>query len=477
MHQVITSPLALTVARAQFGFTVAFHIIFPAFSIGLAAYLAVTNAAWVFTRKQVYLDIFKYWVKIFAVVFSIGVVSGLVMEYQIAFAWSGFTGSVGPVLGPLFAYEVVSAFFLEAGFLGIMLFGRKRVGEKLHLLATCMVSLGTTISMGWILTANSWMQSPTGFTIGKDGRFIPHNWFDVVFNPTSPYEWSHMGLAAYISTAMVVSAVASFHLLRNSQNPVTRKMFSMAMWMLVIVLPCQAFIGDSAGREVWQTQPIKLAAMEGDFNTNAGQALHLFGWPVRETDGKGRLLWDLKIPHLGSYIVTHNGKGVIEGLNSYPQRDWPVLWTTFWGFRIMVGLWTLMLAYSLYGLYSRYRRDFYTRKYLHWAGMALGPAGFATIIAGWITTETGRQPWLVYGVLRTSQAVAPLTVGQVVWSLAVIVIIYFAVFGTGIVYILRMMGREPQVGEPEPRNDKPLRAAGRHKLHQPEQRPDPQPAE
>jgi cytochrome d ubiquinol oxidase subunit I len=474
MHQVITSPLALTVARAQFGFTVAFHIIFPAFSIGLAAYLAVTNGAWVFTKNTVYLDIFKYWVKIFAVVFTIGVVSGLVMEYQIAFAWSGFTGSVGPVLGPLFAYEVISAFFLEAGFLGIMLFGRKRVGETLHLAASCMVSLGTSISMGWILTANSWMQSPTGFTVGKGGRLIPNNWFDIVFNPTSPYEWLHMGLAAYISTAMVVSAVASFHLLHNTQNPVTRKMFSMAIWMLVIVLPIQALIGDAAGREVWETQPLKLAAMEGDFTTHAGQPLHLFGWPDRKA---GKLLYDVKVPKLGSLIVTHSLNGAIEGLKSYPKRDWPVLITTFWGFRVMVGLWALMFAYSLYSVFCRFRKRFYTDRPLHWAGVLLGPAGFATIIAGWIVTETGRQPWLVYGVLRTSQAVAPLTLGQVVWSLSVIVVIYFAVFGTGIVYTLRLMAKEPQIGEPEPKDEKPLRVEGRYKLHQPERRPNPQPAE
>ncbi len=477
MHPAIISPLALDLARSQFGFTIAFHILFPAFSIGLAAYLATLEGLWLATKKPVYIDAYKYWLKIFAVVFAIGVVSGLVMAYEVGANWSGYSNKAGPILGPLLAYETLTAFFLEAGFLGIMLFGMQRVGPKLHFAATCLVSFGTLISASWILSANSWMQTPQGYAIAPDGRFVPANWFKIIFNPTFPYEWSHMVLAAFLSTALAVGAVGAFHLLRNNQNPVARLMLSMAMWMIVAVAPLQGLVGDEAGRQVWETQPAKLAAMEGDFSTRAGQPLHLFGLPDHHA---GKLLYNIQLPDLGSLIITHKLDGVVQGLNAFPKQDWPVLVTTFWGFRIMVGLWGLMLALSLARLFLRFRGRLYKTRWLQKAAMLMGPAGFITIIAGWTVTETGRQPWSVYGLLRTAQSVSPLTLGEVAWSFAVIILLYIAVFGAGIWYVLALMAHEPVLGEPPPRDDAPLRTHGPRGLHDPGQREHgqrPQPAE
>ena len=467
MGSAVTSPLALALARSQFGFTIAFHIIFPAFSIGLAAFLATVEGMWLLTKKPVYLDIYKYWLKIFAVAFAIGVVSGLVMEYQLGADWSGYTDKVGSILGPLFAYETMTAFFLEAGFLGIMLFGMERVGPRLHFAATCLVSIGTLISATWILSANSWMQTPAGYVIGPHGRFIPKNWAAIILNRTFPFEFGHMVIAAFLSTALVVAAVGAYHLLHNSQNPVTRIMFSMAMWMIVVVTPIQGFVGDAAGRGVWETQPIKLAAIEGDFDTRAGQPLHLIGWPDAKAD---KLLGNVQIPDLGSIIISHQLHGLIKGLDAFPKKDWPVLVTTFWGFRIMVGLWGLMLLLGFAGLFQRWRRRLYIAPWLHRAAVLMGPAGFITIVAGWTVTETGRQPWTVYGLLRTTQSVAPLTLSELVWSLAVIVLLYIVIFGSGFRYILALMAKEPVPGEPAPRDDAPLRTHGPKGVHDPGQR-------
>ncbi|BAJ81632.1 MULTISPECIES: cytochrome ubiquinol oxidase subunit I [Acidiphilium] len=464
--------LALVLARAQFGFTIAFHIMFPAFSIGLAAYLAVLELMWLVTKRPVYLDAYRYWLKIFAVIFAIGVVSGLVMAYEVGANWAGYSAKVGPILGPLLAWETMSAFFLEAGFLGIMLFGMSRVGPKLHFAATALVSIGTLISASWILAANSWMQTPRGYALAPDGAFIPKNWLAIIFNPTFPYMWLHMVLAAFIATALAVGAVGAFHLLRNPKNPVSRLMFSMAMWLLTIAVPVQGFVGDESGRATMTDQPLKLAAMEGDFHTRAGQALHLFGWPSRSL---GRLLYDVKIPDLGSLIITHKLHGVVQGLDAFPKSDWPVLIPTFWGFRVMVGLWSLMLLLALGALALRRGGRLYENAWFKRFAVAMGPAGFLTIIAGWVVTETGRQPWTVYGVLRTVQSASPLTLGEIVWSFGIIIVLYTLVFGVGIRYVLGLMAHEPTVGEPPLRDDKPLRSHGPHRLHDPA--PAPSPAE
>jgi cytochrome d ubiquinol oxidase subunit I len=456
--------LALTLARAQFGFTIAFHIMFPAFSIGLASFLAVLEGCWLVTRKAMFLDAYKYWLKIFSVVFAMGVVSGLMMAYEVGANWSGYSEKVGPILGPLLAYETMTAFFLEAGFLGIMLFGLERVGPKLHFLATALVSIGTLISASWILAANSWMQTPQGYMIDAKGDFEPTNWLAIIFNPSFPYREVHMVIAAYLATAFAVGAVSAWHLLRGHQQAVVRLTFSMAMWMAAIVTPIQIYVGDEQGRNTLSYQPAKVAAIEGDFNSGV-QGLNLIGWPDVKA---GKMVDGLAIPHLGSLILTHQWDGTIKGLNDFPRNDWPVVVVTFFAFRIMVGLGMLMFATGLLSLWLRLRRRLYTARWFLWLATAMAPAGFIAIVAGWTTTETGRQPWTVTGLLRTADSVSPLSLGEVATSFVVIFLIYTVVFGAGIRYLLGMMAVPPMAGEPPPSADKPLRSAGRQVLAEPQ---------
>ncbi len=452
----LASPSAVDVARAQFGFVIAFHIIFPAFSIGLASYLAVLEGMWLWTGRDLYIDAFKYWLKIFAMIFAVGVVSGLVMAYEIGANWGGYADKVGPVLGPLLAYETLTAFFLEAGFLGIMLFGMQRVGKRLHFAATCLVSLGTLISATWILAANSWMQTPAGTVIGANGQFIPQDWLKIIFSPSAPYRWVHMIMACYLATAFMVGGVGAFHLLRNNKNTIARLMFSMALWMAAIVTPLQILAGDTQGDNTLQYQPAKIAGMEGDFHTGV-QALHLIGWP---SVARGRVLYDVAIPHLGSLILTHHWNGIVKGLDAWPQAQWPVVDVEFFAFRIMVALGFAMFGLGLLSLWLRARRRLYETRWFQFLTIAMAPAGFIAIIMGWMTTETGRQPWTVYGLLTTAQSASPVTLPEVVASFAIIIVVYSVVFGSGIVYVLHLMAQEPRHNEQPPREDAPLRSHG-----------------
>jgi cytochrome d ubiquinol oxidase subunit I len=304
-------------ARIQFAFTVSFHIVFPAFSIGLASYLAVLNGLWIKTRDKTYLTLFNYWKKIFAVAFGMGVVSGIVMSYQFGTNWSVFSDRAGPVIGPLMAYEVLSAFFLEAGFLGIMLFGRQRVGEGLHMFATAMVAFGTLMSATWILSVNSWMQTPAGFSIADNGQFVPEDWWAIVFNPSFPYRLVHMVLAAYLTTALVVGAVGAWHLLRDKADREAKRMFSMAMWMAVIVTPIQIYAGDLHGLNTLEHQPAKVMAMEGHYDNHPnGAPLILFGIPNAQ---ERRIDYALEIPKLSSLILKHDLNAPLYGLDTVPD--------------------------------------------------------------------------------------------------------------------------------------------------------------
>jgi cytochrome d ubiquinol oxidase subunit I len=449
--------LAVLLARGQFGFTIAFHILFPAFSIGLASYLAVLEVLWLITGREAYMAAFRYWLKIFSVGFAMGVVSGLVMAYEIGANWSGYSFKAGPILGPLLAWETLTAFFLEAGFLGIMIFGLERVGKKLHMFATSMVAIGTLISATWILMANSWMQTPVGFAIGKNGEFVPTDWLAICFNPSFPFRWVHMVIAAYMSVAFVVGAVGAFHLLRDRRNEVARLMFSMAMWMAALGMPVQILAGDAQGRNTLEYQPAKIAAMEGDFTTQAGQPLVLFGLP---NVAKARNDYEIAIPKIGSMILTHSLDGSVKGLDAFPKKDWPAVFVTFWAFRVMVGMGMLMFLLGLVSLWLRFRRRLFDTPLFHRAAMVMGPAGFICILAGWTTTETGRQPWTVYGVLRTADSVAPVTVHMLLFSCILIVAIYTVVFGAGIRYLLAMMANPPSLSEAPPANDPPQRTQG-----------------
>jgi len=449
---------AVELARAQFAFTMSFHIVFPAFSIGLASYLAVLEALWLWTGRAVFLDLFKYWLKIFAIAFGMGVVSGIVMSYQFGTNWSAFADKTGPVIGPLMAYEVLTAFFLEAGFLGVMLFGLERVGPRLHFTATLMVAVGTLISAFWILSANSWMQTPAGYAVNADGQFVAVDWLKVIFNPSFPYRLVHMVLAAYLTTAFVVGGVGAFHLLRDRQVAGTRVMFSMAMWMAALVAPLQILAGDAHGLNTLEHQPAKVMAMEGHYQSHPdGAPLILFGLP---NQAAGRVDGAIEIPKLSSLILKHKLDAPMAGLDTVPRADWPPVPITFWSFRIMVGLGFLMMATGLLSLWARWRGTLFHWRFLHRLAVAMAPAGFVAVLAGWITTETGRQPFTVYGVLRTLESASPLAAPAVGSSLLAFVIVYFAVFSVGVVYILRLMAQPPHPGERGPASDMPARAAG-----------------
>lgn len=450
--------LALLLARWQFAFTVSFHFIFPAFSIGLASYLAVLEALWLRTRKGVYANLYRYWLKIFAITFAMGVVSGIVLSYQIGTNWSVFSDKAGPVIGPPMAYEVLTAFFLEAGFLGVMLFGINKVGERIHFAATCMVAVGTSISAFWILSVNSWMQTPTGYTFNAAGQFVPAgSWWDIIFNPSFPYRLAHTVTAAYLTTALVVGAVGAWHLLRDRQNPGARKMFSMAMWMLAIVAPIQIAIGDFHGLNTLEHQPQKVMAMEGHYDSHPeGAPLILFGIPNAQ---EKRIDYPIQIPGASSLILLHDPRAPLAGLDTIPDEDEPPVSIVFWSFRIMVGLGLLMAVLGLFSLVARARKQLYEWPSLHRFALLMGPAGFVAVIAGWVTTEVGRQPFTVYGLLRTADSVAPLAAPAVAASLTAFVIVYFAVFGVGTWYILKLMSHAPQPGETTPAQA-PIRSAG-----------------
>jgi cytochrome d ubiquinol oxidase subunit I len=387
-----------------------------------------------------------------------GVVSGIVMSYQFGTNWSVFSDKTGPVIGPLMAYEVLTAFFLEAGFLGVMLFGLDRVGKRLHFLATLMVAIGTLFSAFWILSANSWMQTPAGHAVNSAGQFVPADWWAVIFNPSFPYRLVHMVLAAYLTTAFVVGAVGAWHLLRDARAEGPRVMFSMAMWMAALVAPIQIFAGDQHGLNTLEYQPAKVMAMEGHFQSHPdGAPLILFGWPDQNA---GEVKYSIEIPKASSLILKHSLDAPLAGLDTIKRADWPNVPLVFWSFRIMVGLGFLMLGIGLLSLFARWRGKLYHWPWLHRFALAMGPAGFIAVLAGWTTTEAGRQPWTVYGMLRTADSASPLAAPAVATSLLAFVIVYFIVFGMGVYYLLRLMAHPPHHGEEGPRSDMPARASG-----------------
>ncbi|AKA81007.1 cytochrome D ubiquinol oxidase subunit I [Pseudomonas synxantha] len=433
---------ALDLARIQFAFTVSFHIIFPAITIGLASFLAVLEGLWLKTNNAVYKDLYHFWSKIFAVNFGMGVVSGLVMAYEFGTNWSRFSDFAGSITGPLLTYEVLTAFFLEAGFLGVMLFGWNRVGRGLHFFSTVMVAIGTLISTFWILASNSWMQTPQGFSI-VDGRVMPLDWFAIVFNPSFPFRLAHMAIAAFVATAFFVGSSAAWHLLRNNDTPAVRKMLSMAMWMALIVAPIQAIVGDAHGLNTLEHQPAKIAAIEGHWE-NVGDGatpLVLFGIPDMQAE---KTRFAIEVPYLGSLILTHSLDKQIPALKSFPKGDRPNSTIIFFSFRIMAGLGMLMILTGLLGFALRRNGALYRNRLFLRLVLFMGPAGLIAMLAGWITTEVGRQPWVVYGLMRTADAASNHSVTQLSISLALFVLIYFSVFAVGIGYMMKLVRKGPQ---------------------------------
>ncbi|MEO5325616.1 cytochrome ubiquinol oxidase subunit I [Mesorhizobium sp. CC13] len=453
---------ALELARIQFGFTISFHIIFPAITIGLASYLAVLEGLWLWKRDTVYRDLYHFWSKIFAVNFAMGVVSGLVMAYQFGTNWSYYSAFAGSVTGPLLAYEVLTAFFLEAGFLGVMLFGWNKVGPGLHFFSTVMVAIGTLISATWILASNSWMQTPQGFEI-VNNVVVPVNWFEVIFNPSFPYRLAHMTVAAFLATALFVGASGAWHLLRGNDNSRVRTMLSMAMWMLLFTAPVQIVIGDLHGLNTLKYQPAKIAAIEGHWENKPGEGvpLILFGWPDMKNE---TTRFALEVPNLGSLILTRKWDGQFPGLKEFAPEDRPNSTVVFWSFRIMVGLGMLMLLLGVWGAWLRWRNRMYEARFFLRFAIWMGPAGLIAILAGWYTTEIGRQPWIVYGVMRTADAVSNQSALSMSVTLIVFIVVYFIVFGTGVRYMLKLVGKGPEDHEQESPDDtgrpaRPLSAA------------------
>jgi cytochrome d ubiquinol oxidase subunit I len=436
----------LILSRIQWGWVIAWHILMPAFTVGLASYIAVLEGLFFFTGRDHWFRISRFWTRIFAVSFGMGVVSGIVLPFQFGTNWSRFSDITANVISPMLAYEDLMAFFLEAGFLGVLLFGRKLVPAWVHFFAALMVAFGTLFSAFWIITVNSWMQTPSGYQIA-DGRFFPTNWGEIVFSPSLPYRFAHNTVAFYITTAFVVLGVGAYFI-RSARAPAEgRIMMRMALTLLIILVPLQGFLGDQHGLNDEQYQPTKLAAMEGDWNTRDGMPETLFAIPDQK-DAKN--LWSLDVPHLGSLILTHSWNGRVVGLNAFPRKDWPPVVPVFFAFRIMIGLWAIMLATVVWGLVMLYlRRAFVSALFLRWAQI-VAPIGFITVLAGWTVTEVGRQPWTVYGLLRTADSVTPSLSGtDVLVSLLCYGAVYLLMYPTGIavmVGIVRHGLSEPASG-------------------------------
>jgi cytochrome d ubiquinol oxidase subunit I len=426
-------------ARVQFAFTISFHIIFPSFTIGLAAYIATLELLWVTTGREHFLRISRFWTKIFAVSFAMGVVSGIVLSYQFGTNWSRFSVVAGNVIGPLMGYEVLSAFFLEATFLGILLFGEKRVPRWLHVTSAIVVAIGTAVSAFWILSANSWMHTPAGHEM-RDGVAYPVDWFAIVFNPSFPYRFAHMLNAAYLTTGFCVLAVAARYLLAGRHVEESRTMMRMAIGLLIILAPAQLIIGDQHGLNTLKYQPMKIAAMEGHWDGSKPGDFHIIAWPDEKA---GNNWFAISIPRVASILLTHDPNGLFPGLNSVPPQDRPPVWSVFYAFRIMVGIGLLMIAAAVTGAWLWKRGALFTTRWYLTIISRGWWIGFVAVLCGWLVTESGRQPWLVHGVLRTADAISPVPAAAVATSLALFVLVYGVVFSAGIYFINRLINNGP----------------------------------
>lgn len=438
---------AVELARLQFAFTIGFHILWPTLTIGLACFIALLSGLWWRTGAIVYRDLMRFWTRIFALAFGIGVTTGIVLSYQIGANWSGYSRAVSNVLGPLFMYEVLTAFFLEAGFIGILLFGEGRVGRGLHFFACCMVAFGTLVSSTWILSANSWMQTPAGAELGPDGVFRVVDWGAVILNPSFPYRLAHMVCASFGTSAFVVAGVSAFHLWRGQYPAASRIAFSLALWLALVLMPLQIVIGDLHGRNTLVHQPTKLAAIEGLWETTSGAPATLLAWPSM---AEGRNRFALKIPKLASLYLTHSWNGEVEGLKAVPPVDWPNVPLVFFAFRVMVGVALVLLATAAAGALLRWRGQLYTTRWFQFVAMAVTPLGFVAVLAGWTTTEAGRQPWVIYGHLRTADAASPVTAAAVTATLVVFVLLYNLLLAAFLFFAARIVLRGPTAAEGPP---------------------------
>jgi cytochrome bd ubiquinol oxidase subunit I len=430
---------ALLLSRLQFAWVVAWHILLPAFTVGLASYIAVLEGLHLFTGRDVYVRVSQFWIRIFAVSFGLGVVTGIVMPFQFGTNWSRFSDAAADVISPLLAYEGLTAFFLEAAFLGVLLFGRNRVPPAIHFVAALMVAAGTLFSTFWIIAVNSWMQTPTGHEI-IDGRFFPRDWFDIIFSPSFPYRLAHTVTAFYVTTAFVVLGVGAYTI-RRGRVEEGRVMFTMAGLLLTVLVPLQVVIGDLHGLNTRDHQPAKLAAIEAIWDTQAGAPLTLFAIPDQEGERNRAVI---EIPKIGSLILTHEMDGVVRGLKEWPKEDRAPVAIVFFAFRIMVGIGLLMFGVVLLGWLLHWTNRLFTSFWFLRLCEFTMPLGFLAILAGWTTTEVGRQPWTVYGLMRTADSVTPsLTPLDVALSLALYVVVYLMIYPVALLFIVRIVRAGP----------------------------------
>ncbi len=427
-------------SRLQFAWVIAWHILLPAFTVGLASFVAFLEGAYAFTKNPVFINLSNFWLRIFAISFGMGVVTGIVMPFQFGTNWSKFSDAAGNIFSPLLAYEGLTAFFLEATFLGVLLFGRKLVPPSIHFLAAILVAVGTLSSSFWILAFNSWMHTPAGYEI-IDGRFFPKDWYEIVFNPSFPFRLAHTVSAFYVTTAFVVLGVGAYTLRRGENVAEGRMMLRLALCFLAIFVPLQIFLGDAHGLNTLKYQPAKLAAMEGLWETGNGVPASIIGWPDQKLE---RNLWEISIPKLGSLYLTHSWDGEVQGLKAFPPDQRPPVAIVYFAFRIMVGVGLLMLAIVAVGLLLLWRRKLDSATWYLRGLQFTVCLGFIAVLAGWTTTEVGRQPWTIYGLMRTAESVSPSLTGyDVIVSLLLYMLVYLVVFPVGLTVMLRIVRRGP----------------------------------
>jgi cytochrome d ubiquinol oxidase subunit I len=432
----------LLLARLQFAFTVSFHIIFPTISIGLALFLAIVEAQWLRTGDLIYRQIYRFWLNIFAMSFGIGVVTGIVMAFQFGLTFAKFSQFAGPVIGPLIAYETLTAFFLEAGFLGIMLFGESRVGPKLHFFATCMVALGTAISTAWILSANSWMQTPDGVAL-EHGRLVVTSWRKVVVNPSWPVRLPHMLLAAYLTAAFFVSGVSAWYLLRRRETAFARRTLSIGMGAACILIAVQVFVGDRVGTVLLKYQPAKLQASEGWWDkTTPSPTPYL--WVIVPDQAQQRNRFQMGTPYMASVWLTKSLTGTIGGLRNTPVAEQPRMVLVFYSFKLMLALGMTMFTLAVISLWLRWHGRLYSARWFLRALVVMTPAGVVATLGGWYTAEIGRQPWVITGMMRTADAVSPVPAATLLTTLIAFACVYSVFLGAFLIFTLRLIRRGPE---------------------------------
>jgi cytochrome bd ubiquinol oxidase subunit I len=437
----------LLLSRIQFALTIGFHILWPAYSIGIAAFIAFLNGLWLKTNRPVYQQLMHFWQRLFALGFAMGVVTGLVLSYEIGTNWGGFARATGAVTGPLFTFEVLTAFFLEAGFLGIALLGEQRVGRGWHFFACVMVAIGTMASAFWILSANSWMQTPAGVTRDAAGVFHVTDWWKAIFNPSFPYRFMHMVCACLITGCLIVAGVSALQLRHHSEPESARVGLSLALWLLLVLAPAQLMLGDMHGLNTREHQPVKLAAIEGRWETGRSVPLTLIAWPDQHNEVNR---YSVEVPHLGSLILTHQWNGEVRGLKEVSPDERPAVPLVFFAFRVMVGSGFMILAMALIGAWLRHKGHLYRTAWYRRLLIIGMPLGWLAILAGWVVTEAGRQPYVVYGMLRTADAVSPIAPLANIFSLMLFFVVYACLFCGFLWYWLRIVLSGPDAALPVP---------------------------